>query len=97
MNRLKRITDTDAAGTLFDRQYGYNSASQISQITEPTLTRTIGYDFVNRLTSVTASNSQNESYNFDDVGNRTSSHKSASYGYQPFNKAISTASAVYNY
>jgi RHS repeat-associated protein len=97
MSRLKRITDTGAAATLFDRQYGYNNASQISQIIEPTLTRTIGYDFVNRLTSVTASNGQNESYNFDDVGNRTSSHRSASYGYQPFNKVVSTATANYVY
>lgn len=97
MSRLKRITDTGAIGTLFDRQYGYNSASQISQITEPTLTKTIGYDNVNRLTSVTASNSQNESYNFDDVGNRLSSHKSSTYNYQPFNKVIATNSAIYNY
>ena len=33
----------------------------------------------------------------DDVGNRTSSHRSTSYGYQPFNKVISTATANYNY
>lgn len=97
MSRLKSIKDINPSGTLFDRQYGYNSASQINQITEPTLTKIIGYDNVNRLTSVTASNSQNESYNFDDVGNRLSSHKSSTYNYQPFNKVISTNSATYNY
>jgi RHS repeat-associated protein len=97
MSRLKRLKDVSSTATLFDRQYRYNNASQIDQITEPALTRTIGYDFVNRLTSVTASNSQNESYNFDDVGNRTSSHRSASYGYQPFNKVITTATANYVY
>jgi RHS repeat-associated protein len=97
MSRLKRLKDVSSTATLFDRQYGYNSASQISQITEPTLTRTIGYDFVNRLTSVTASNGQNESYQFDDVGNRLSSHRLASYGYQPFNKIISTATGIYGY
>jgi RHS repeat-associated protein len=40
-----------------------------------------------------------ESYNYDDVGNRTSSHRSASYNYQPnqFNRVSATASANYNY
>lgn len=46
---------------------------------------------------MTATNNQNESYNFDDVGNRTSSHRSASYGYQPNNKLTSTATANYSY
>lgn len=36
-------------------------------------------------------------YNFDDVGNRTPSHKSASYGYQSKNKLISTATANCSY
>jgi RHS repeat-associated protein len=97
MDRLKRLKDTNSTATLFDRQYGYNNASQISQIVEPSLTRTFGYDAFDRLTSVSASNNQNESYLFDDVGNRTSSHLSTSYGYQPFNKLTSTATATYNY
>lgn len=80
MRRLKRLTDTGPSGTLFDRQYGYNSANQISQITELTGTRMFGYDNVNRLTNVTGS--ATESYLFDDVGNRTSSHRASSYGYQ---------------
>lgn len=97
MSKLKRLKDVSSTATLFDRQYGYNNASQISQIIEPSLTRTIGYDLVNRLTSVTVSNNQNESYNFDYVGNRLSSHRSANYNYQPFNKVISTATANYVY
>jgi RHS repeat-associated protein len=34
---------------------------------------------------------------FDYVGNRTSSHRSSTYGIQPFNKLISTATADYGY
>ena len=49
MDRLKRLKDVGPAATLFDRQYGYNDASQINQIIEPANTRTFGYDFVDRL------------------------------------------------
>jgi RHS repeat-associated protein len=38
-----------------------------------------------------------ENYSYDGVGNRTASHLSASYGYQPFNKLTSTATATYIY
>lgn len=39
----------------------------------------------------------NESYAFDGIGNRTSSHLSASYNYQPFNRVTSTASKTMAY
>ena len=94
---LKRLKDTNTAGTLFDRQYTYNSARQIETITEPTNTRIFTYDLADRLKTVTASNNQNESYNYDDVGNRTSSHLSTTYGYQPFNRLTSTATASYGF
>jgi RHS repeat-associated protein len=97
MSRLKRLKDATSTATLFDRQYQYNTANQIYQIAEPTLTRTFGYDLVDRLKTNTASNNQNESYNYDDVGNRSSSHRSATYSYQSFNKLTSTATANYNY
>ncbi len=98
MSRLKRLKDTSSTATLFDRQYGYNNASQINQIAEPTQVRTFGYDNVDRLTSMT-NGTANESYTFDDVGNRTASHRSASYGYQSgqFNRVASTATANYKY
>ena len=38
-----------------------------------------------------------ENYSYNGVGNRTASHLSASYSYQPFNKLTSTATATYNY
>jgi RHS repeat-associated protein len=79
---LKRITDANTSTTLFDHQYAYNTARQISQIVEPVRTRTLGYDNIDRLTSVTDPTNGNEAYSFDDVGNRLSSHLAASYGYQ---------------
>ncbi len=97
MDRLKRLKDAGPSGTLFDRQYLYNTASQISDIIESAQTRTFGYDNVDRLTSVINSSGQNESYAFDDVGNRTTSHRSATYGYQPFNRLTSTATSSYRY
>jgi RHS repeat-associated protein len=39
----------------------------------------------------------NESYAYDAVGNRTSSQRSATYSYQPFNRLTSTATASYLY
>ena len=79
----------------FDRQYSYNGANQISQIAEVAQTRNFGYDVVDRLTSV--SGSVSESYAFDGVGNRNTSHRSASYSYQPNNKLTSTNTATYAY
>jgi YD repeat-containing protein len=96
MSRLTRLKDASSTATLFDRQLSYNQANQISQIAEPTQTRTFNYDLVDRLTSMT-SGAANESYAFDAVGNRTSSSRSSSYTYQPNNKLASTTSASYNY
>lgn len=97
MDRLGRLKDVGPTGTLFDRQYSYNNASQISQIVDLTQERFFGYDNVDRLTSVANSGGQNENYSFDDVGNRTSSHRSASYGYQPFNQLVATATENYGF
>lgn len=44
MRRLTRLTDNGPSGTMFDRNYAYNSANQISQITELTATRMFGYE-----------------------------------------------------
>ena len=95
MSRLTRLKDLSASATLFDRQYSYNSANQISQIVEPSLTRIFGYDNIDRLTSVTGG--VTESYLFDSVGNRTSSHLSSSYSYSPFNKLTLTQTTSYNF
>ncbi len=96
MSRLTRIKDVNTSATLFDRQYSYNSANQISQIVEPSLTKDFGYDNSNQLTSVTNGGS-GESYAFDAVGNRSTSHLSSSYSYSPFNRLTATDTASFNF
>lgn len=97
MSRLTRIRDFVNATntTVFNRQYSYNPANQISRITQPTGVKNFVYDVLDRLTGVTGSNS--ETYAYDAVGNRTSSQLSSSYSYQPFNRLTNTATASYGY
>jgi RHS repeat-associated protein len=99
LDRLTRLRDSKGATTVADRQYQYNPASQITQAIEPTNTRNYGYDALDRLTSATYTNpSQSaENYAYDSVGNRSSSHLSPSYAYQPFNRLTSTSSVSYGY
>jgi RHS repeat-associated protein len=99
LDRLTRLTDTKGVATVKDRQYQYNATSQLTQITEPAITRSYAYDSTDRLTSASYTNPTQpaESYAYDSVGNRTSSQLSASYGYQPFNRLTNTATASYSY
>jgi RHS repeat-associated protein len=55
------------------------------------------YDGLDRLAAATYTGTPNESYTYDGVGNRSSSHQSASYSYQPFNRLTSTTAASYLY
>jgi RHS repeat-associated protein len=99
IDRVTRLLDSKGAATLADRQYQYNPANQITQIAEPAITRNYSYDTLDRLvaTSYSSSSQPNENYAYDAVGNRTSSHLSASYNYQPFNRLSNTSSASYSY
>lgn len=97
MSRLTRLTDKKQSTILLDKQYSYNTANQISQIVEPSRTRTFTYDNVDRLTAATDTVNGNESYAYDAVGNRTSSHLSSSYTYNPFNRLTATQNASYTY
>ena len=102
MGRMKFFKNTNASSNVLNEfVYSYNTANQITQITEPTVkTRTFGYDNADRLTTSTSTlPNQNESYTFDDVGNRTSSHLSSVYGYQQgsFNRLASTQQASYSF
>jgi RHS repeat-associated protein len=96
MSRLKRLKDANATATLFDRQYAYSDANQISQITEPAQARNFSYDNADRLTGMTNGTSS-ESYSYDAVGNRTSSHLSTTYTTGPFNSLSATAGATMSY
>lgn len=99
LDRLTRLLDAKGASTVADRQYQYSTAQQITQIIEPTNTRSYGYDVVDRLTSAAYTNpsQSSENYAYDSVGNRTSSHLSASYAYQRFNRLTNTSSVSYEY
>lgn len=96
MSRLTKLKHQSATATLVENNFSFNGANQVSQIAELTQAKNFTYDNFDRLTGTTNGTSS-ESYAYDDVGNRTSSHRSASYGYQPFNKLTSTATANYTY
>ena len=94
MSRLTRLTHQ--YGLLFDDLLTYNAANQIHQIKPLGAAKRIyGYDNLNRLTSVSFGGS--ESYTYDEVGNRTSSHLSTSYTTGAFNRLTGTTSATASY
>ena len=97
LDRLTGLTHAAGATTLISNQYQYNDASNISNWTNGSGSHAYGYDLVSRLTTATNSAQTNENYSYDSVGNRTASHLSASYNYQPVNKLTSTATASYSY
>jgi YD repeat-containing protein len=103
MSRLTRLrdfkTNPDTTQTnLYNRQYSYDVASNISQIKIGNQTKNYNYDLIDRLTQVTASNAQqNESYGYDGVGNRLISHLSTTYQYDAFNKLTQSQQASFVY
>lgn len=97
LDRLTSLMHTAGATTLSGNLYTYNNANNISSWTTATTQKAYMYDAVDRLTNVANYEMPAENYNYDGVGNRTASHLSASYSYQPFNKLTSTANANYVY
>ena len=97
MDRLKRLKTVHSFSTLFDDQYSYNAASQISQIAGLSQTRNFTYDDLDRLTEVSVSSTPVESYSYDAVGNRTASHLIASHSYDPFNILTNSDSTTYTH
>ncbi|MFT3743932.1 MAG: RHS repeat-associated core domain-containing protein [Pyrinomonadaceae bacterium] len=97
MSRLKRLKHENTSTTLYDDQFTYNTANQISQIAGLAATKNYTYDNINRLTAVTVGGSTVESYTYDAVGNRTASHLSSSYTIGAFNRVTATDSATYTY
>ena len=97
LDRLTSLIHTAGGNTLNGNLYAYNDAHNILSWTTQTAQRTYTYDAVDRLTGVANFEIPTESYSYDDVGNRTASHLSPSYGYQPFNKLTSTATVTYSY
>ncbi len=97
LDRLTALTHSTGTTTLISNQYAYNDANNITSWTNASGNHVYGYDPVDHLTSATNNAQPNESYSFDGVGNRTASHLSASYSYQPFDKLTNTANATYTY
>jgi RHS repeat-associated protein len=97
LDRLTTLNHVRGASTLVANQYVYNDASNIANWTNASGSHNYGYDVVDRLTSATNTGQLNESYSYDAVGNRTTSHLSASYNYQSFNRLASTTTATSTY
>ena len=96
LDRLFELSHTKPPATLAIHQYAYNNANNISSWLGSSGNRSFNYDNADRLTGVLKMGG-NESYGFDTVGNRTTSHLSSSYSYQPFNRLTSTTAATYTY
>jgi RHS repeat-associated protein len=97
LSRLTALTQVAGATTLVGNQYTYNDANNITNWTNASGNHAYGYDPVDRLTSATNSTQPNENYAYDGVGNRTTSHHSASYNYQSFNRLAGTRTRTYTY
>jgi RHS repeat-associated protein len=83
--------------TLADFQYQFNDVNNITQMIDNAGTHNYSYDALDRLTAATHPNQANESYTYDDVGNRTASHQGSSYSYQPFNRLVAANGATFGY
>jgi RHS repeat-associated protein len=94
---LTRLKDAKNNTVIADNNYTYNTAGAITQNIDQGGTHAYGYDSLDRLTSATYTGTPAESYAYDSVGNRTSSQRSATYGYQPFNRLTNTSTASYLY
>src|SRR6266446_1106170 len=97
LNRLTRLTHSKGANTLADFQYQFNAVNNITQMTDSAGAHNYTYDPLDRLTTATHPSQSNESYTFDDVGNRTASHQGSSYTYQAFNRLVVANGASFGY
>src|SRR5215831_16459594 len=97
LGRLTSLMHASGTTTLNGNVYTYTSADNLSSWTTQTAQRVYTYDSVDQLTGVANFELPVESYAYDAVGNRTASHLSVNYSYQPSNQLVSTASSAYTY
>jgi RHS repeat-associated protein len=97
LNRLTRLKHAKGANTLLDFQYQFNAVNSITQMVDNAGTHNYSYDSLGRLIGTTHPNQPNESYTYDDVGNRTASHQGSSYSYQAFNRPVSANGTSFGY
>ncbi len=91
------MTHAKGPTTIADFQYQFNAVNNITQIIDAAGTHGYSYDSLDRLTAATHPNQANESYTYDDVGNRTASQQGSSYTYQSFNRLVSANGTSYAY
>ncbi|MFC6671373.1 RHS repeat-associated core domain-containing protein [Marinobacterium aestuariivivens] len=94
--RVKSIIHATSSSDLVSFDYLYNALGNITQIIGYTDTRSFDYDPIQQLTSA-GTNAAPAFYNYDGVGNRTSSHLSNSYSHNAANQLISDNNFTYIY
>jgi len=97
LDRLTRLKYVQGTTTLADYQYQLNAVGNITQMTDGAGAHNYAYNSLDRLTAATHPSQTNETYAFDDVGNRTASHQGSSYSYQAFNRLVTANSNSYSY
>ncbi len=97
LNRLTSLKYATGTTTVEDFQYQFNAVNNIAQITDAAGAHNYTYDTLDRLTAAMHPSQSNESYNFDDVGNRTTSHQGSSYSYQTFNRLVAANGSSFGY
>jgi RHS repeat-associated protein len=98
LDRLTRLRHAKGANTLADFQYQLSAVNNITQLIDSAGVHNYTYDSLDRLTAATHPDGQpNESYTYDDVGNRTASHQGSSYTYQSFNRLVSANGTTVGY
>src|SRR5262245_40003599 len=95
-DRLKKLSDANGLATVAERNYQFNTANQVTLITDSLGDHSYQYDALGRLTSVVHPDESTETYGYDGVGNRTTSGAS-SYSYDPFNRLTSDGVNSYSY
>ncbi len=96
LGRLVRLKELAGSRAISAADYSYDAADNVARITAGGGTRTYDYDEKQQLVAASSPRTA-EAYSYDGVGNRTSSHRSASYVYEPFNRLVSAGPANYVY
>ena len=98
LNRLENLSHSNGSGNLAFYDFEYDAASRITKIVDIDGTSDYNYDQTNQLTDATHtdSNKQNESYTYDDNGNRINSHLHGSNYATGLNNRLES-DGIYNY
>lgn len=96
LSRLVSLKEVVGSRTISEAEYAYDSVDNVVRINAGGGTRTYSYDERQQIVAASSPRTT-ETYSYDGVGNRTSSHRSAGYVYEPFNQLVSSGSANYSY